>query len=332
MAKGKSIRTIAVYEKIIRQLGRFRVVHAFPTDVNDLISLGFSSQPNEGDSVLPASLGKISEFNSNGKVIIRKDLPKVSESRMGWREWKDWHGNPHSGIQIRTTKIYPRELVLPPSEYLTVLPSPMGLLVCSRPLTLTQDSEEAIVHVINLYLELFGDLQIVDEKLENAAAIQVKRLNWKVLPPGPYPFARAKQELSEFINGLAPEVKPVIEDRIKAITHYNPDFIAVGIGGFKDYVVFGFSKNDTYVLESPSIGNATYIFKNDWQELSLRTKKEILDGSLHEARIIHNHRWRVGIRDVIQKKSDRWFGFFVIIIFTKNRIICRCLSIEYMPC
>ncbi len=303
MAKGKSIRTIAVYEKIIQQLGRFRVVQEIPADINNLVVLGFSPQPNEGDSVLPSSVGKISEFNSNGKVIVRKDLPKVSDSRMGWREWNDWHGNPHSGIQIRTTMIYPREQILPPSEYLTILRGPKGLLVSSRPLSLAQDGEEAIVHLINLYLELFGDLQIVDEKLENAAAVNVKRLNWKVLPPGPYPFIRAKQELADFINELAPEVKPVIEDRIRAITHYNPDFIAVGVGGFKDYVVFGFSDNDTYVLESPSIGNATYVFRNDWQELSLKTKKEILDGSLHEARVIHNHKWRGYIRSVIQKKK-----------------------------
>lgn len=300
MTKGKVIRSITAYEKAMREVGKFRVVHTIPTDINELAALGFAQQPIEGDSVLPASLGKISEFNANGKRVVRKDLPKVSESRMGWREWKDWHGNPHSGIQIRSTEIYPRELVLPPSEYLTILRGAVGLLVCSRSLSLETDDEESIIHIVNLYLELFGSFKIVDEGLSKTDAVHVRRLNWKVLPPGLYPFVRAKQELSEFLNALTPEVKPVIEDRIKAITHYSPDFIAVGAGGFKDYVVFGFSASDTYVLESPSIGNATYIFKSDWQTLSLKTKKEILEGSLQEARVIHNHRWRTGIRDAIR--------------------------------
>ena len=99
---------------------------------------------------------------------------------------------------------------------------------------------------------------------------------------------------------LPDEVRPLIHYRIRSITQYVPDFIAVGVGGFKDYVVFGFSNTAKFVFESPALGNATYVFKNDWQALSLMSKKQILDGSLHEARVIHNRRWRQSIKEAIQ--------------------------------
>jgi hypothetical protein len=299
MTTRKTIRTLTIYETSIRKLGQFRIVHPLPKGAEEIMAIGFATMPIEGDSVLPSSVGKISDFNANGRLIVRKDLPKVPDSRMGWRTWNDWHGNPHSGIQIRTIDIYPRERVLPLSEYLTVLRGATGLMLCSRPLALSCDTEETIVHVLNLYLELFGEFQVVSLNLENSSSVQVRRLNWKILPPGPYPFARAKQELSEFINTLPDDVRPEIEDRIKAITQHSPDFIATGLGGFKDYVVYGFTESGKYVFESPALGNATYIFKSDWMELSLMSKKQILDGSLHEERIIHNKRWRNGIREAI---------------------------------
>lgn len=293
------IRSLSAYENIISKLGSFRVVVEAPADENFLKELGFEVPPNEGDSIIPASRGRFSEFNANGKVIIRKDLPKISHSRMLWGSWNDWHGNPHSGVKIQSIKIYPRERVLPPNEYIFLVRGEEGFLCSSRILSLEADGQDAVIHIINLFLELFGRLNIVGPNLEQTKALQVRKLHWRVLPPGEFPFARAKQELVNYVAALEENERPVVEDRIKTITKFVPDFVAVGLGGFKDYIVFGFSEKDIYILESPSLGNATYVFNRDWQSISLLTKKEILDGSLHENRLIHNHRWARGIRDVI---------------------------------
>ena len=297
----KSVRSLSIYEDAIRRLGTFRVVHPLLSDGDALRELGFEASPALGDSVLPSAVGRVSEFNANGKEIIRNDLPKEPRTYSSWRTWQDWHGNEHSGINIRTIQAYPRELVVPPSEYITVLGGQTGTFLCSRPLSTKTDSEEAIVHVINLFLELFADLKIVNPDLEVATSVTVHRLNWKVLPPGPYPFARAMSGLQEFMSFLPEEVRPLVHDRIRSITQYVPDFIAVGIGGFKDYVVFGFPSTGKFVFESPALGNATYVFKNNWQALSLMSKKQILDGSLQEARLIHNHRWRSAIKEAIER-------------------------------
>lgn len=300
---GKTVRSLAAYEDVINKLGTFRLAATLPEEMDKQKEIGFDAAPNDGDSILPAAIGRISNFNANGSILIRKDLPKVRESKMGWRTWNDWHGNPHSGVQIRSIEIYPRERVLPPSEYIEAKQINGKRYLCSRVFSRKVDSEETILHAVNLFLELFGTFQLTNPMLEAPSAVQVKRLNWRILPQGAYPFARAKNELSEFLNAIPEGDKSIVLERIKAITQYSPDFVAVGLGGFKDYVVFGFSKTGCYVLESPSLGNATYVLNQDWQQLSTFTKKQILDGSLHEARLIHNNKWRTNLRETIAKKA-----------------------------
>lgn len=221
---------------------------------------------------------------------------------MVWSTWNDWHGNPHSGMQIRSQQVFQRELTPPPEEYLTVLRAESGLLLSSRPFDVASDSDASIVHVINLFLELFGTLSITPVDLMSASSLSVKRLNWRVLPPGEYPFERAKKGLKEFLSHVDEAVRPVVESRIRSVTQYKPDFVAVGVGGFREYVVFGFQSRNIYVLESPTLGNATYVFRNNWAEVSVLSKKQILDGSLHEARLIHNHRWTGALRLAILGK------------------------------
>lgn len=298
----KSVRSLSIYEATIQRLGTFRVVQALPADPKSLRTLGFGSSPTEGESLIPSPVGPVSAFNANGRGVVRKDLPKVSQSRMVWSTWNDWHGNPHSGMQFRSQQVYQKELVPPPEEYLTVMQANSGPVLASRALSKTTDDDEKIIHVINLFLELFGSLEITSVNLESAKSLIVKRLNWRVLPPGEFPFERAKKELAEYLEQVEENIRPVVQTRIRSVTKYKPDFVAVGVGGFREYVVFGFQSKGIYVLESPTLGNATYIFKNDWAEISALSKKEILDGALHEARLIHNNRWAGALRQAITSR------------------------------
>lgn len=295
----KRLRSFSKYEAAIRRLGRFRVVSDMPGEGSVLIALGFSEKPSEGDAVVPPPLGPVSGFNANGREVVRKDLPKEPESRMIWTKWLDWHGQEHSGTQWRTYEVYPREIIPPPEEELTVLRSQGRLVLASRVLDVAVDTEIAIIHVLNLFLEVLGELTIVTPALDSPPELRVHRLNWRVLPPGEYPFARAKGELQTVLDNLDEATRHVVEERVRIITQCKPDFMAVGLGGFRDYVVFGFQAKKVYVLESPWLGNATYVFKSDWRELSALTKKQILEGSLQEARLIHNDRWYRAIRQLI---------------------------------
>lgn len=299
----KSARSLAAYEKEMTRLGKFRLTISVDKSEDIVRTLGFSMPAVEGESLAPPPTGRFTEFNANGRLVVRKDLPKVDKTFTVYSSWNDWHGYPHSGIRVVNRKVYPTDQIPPPNEYLTVLNSERGPVVASRLLSLSQETEGDILHIVNLFLEVFGQFEFVGRDLQPGGRIKIRQLNWKVLPPGSYPFERAKKELAQFLGALPDTARPVVEDRIRTITRHEPDLIAVGVGGFTDYVVFGFTDRGKYVLESHRLGNATYVLKSDWESVSMLSKKEILDGSLHEARVIHNHGWRVAVGKLISPRN-----------------------------
>lgn len=70
--------------------------------------------------------------------------------------------------------------------------------------------------------------------------------------------------------------------------------------GFSRYVVFGFPQKNLYVVESMVYGNATYMFARDWESLSRMTKAEILEGGLHEQRLVHRLGWEDEVRRLLR--------------------------------
>lgn len=291
----KRVRTLSVYRKIIGRLPEFRF--ASPP-LTELLAhrLGFEATPAEGDSILPAAVGPATIYNAHGKEIIRRDLPMETRSRMINTSWQDWHGQTHFGIQTRDYDAYPRDLIPPPEEFLTAMRKDGHIVAASR--IIQRDEPEAdIVNLLNIFLESFPDFEIVRPDL--TAPTQVRRISWKILPQGQYPFERARRALDDYLHKLPKDDRATATERIKTITRHNPDFIAVGLGGFSDYVVFGFTDRRRFVLESPNTGNATYIFRNDWEQLSRLSKREILQDNLQEARLVHNARWYFAVNDVI---------------------------------
>lgn len=133
-------------------------------------------------------------------------------------------------------------------------------------------------------------------------APKIRKLNWQVLPMGEYPWEKAKEHVRRITEFLEVGQKPVIEHRIRKITQYKPDFLAVGNGGFHGYFVLGFNNKNLYVLESVHLGNATYVFQENWEALAQLTKKDILDSNLHHSRLIHNPKWGGAVSTILGGK------------------------------
>lgn len=292
-----ALRTISRYRRLIEKLPEFRVLSP-PLTETVIDRVGFPADRGEGTAVVPAVVGPSTEFNARGKEVVRKDLPMETRSRMIHTSWEDWHGQTHSGTQYRDYDAYPREQIPPPGEYLTLVRRDGERFAASRSIR-NDEPEEQIVNILNVVLELFDELAITHPDLRSA--LEVRQVNWKILPPGKYPYERAADALREYVGRLPSKDREVADHRIRAITRHEPDFVAVGIGGFSDYVVFGFTDRNRYVLESPYLGNATYVFRNDWEQVSGLSKAEIIEGSLHEARLIHNDKWQRQLREVIQR-------------------------------
>lgn len=117
------------------------------------------------------------------------------------------------------------------------------------------------------------------------------------------PWEKRRKQISKFIDRATGENKKVIEKRLEFINNYNPDFSAIGSGGFNRYIVFGFIDKNIYVLESVDVNNATYILENDWESISKLTKAEILNQNLHKDRIVHSKSWYENMEIILGELS-----------------------------
>lgn len=307
----KRIRSLSSVEKSVENGCEFIVgVDDISRFATKLKRIGFPESLESGSMILPAPIGPASLYNAEGKYIILKDLPmEKSYSSRDWH-WKEFHG-PYD--RIERSKIvdvphdrYPRSFVQPPSiELLIAESTKKQKIIISPALELSKQNSDVIIHTVNLFLELFGECQFFTKDLAAVWNIPTRRLNWTILPPGEMPWSQLRKAIDPFIQKAPKGNQPVIQYRLETINRYKPDFQAVGHGGFSGYVILGFKDKNLYTLESIYYGNATYIFDENWEELSKKTKAEILNEKLQTARLIHREGWDINISNLLGDKERK---------------------------
>lgn len=147
--------------------------------------IGFSNL-GQYETVLPTIVSTATTFNAEGKEIKRKDLPMETHYRQAEWTWEQWCGRgmteTHSKIVDIPYKKYPRDFIDPPSIQLKIFNGKIISPVFSFP-----NNEEEIKHVINIFLEVFGECGLLDDKLGEFIKIPTRSLNWLILPKGPLP-------------------------------------------------------------------------------------------------------------------------------------------------
>ncbi|PIQ81446.1 MAG: hypothetical protein COV78_00145 [Candidatus Pacebacteria bacterium CG11_big_fil_rev_8_21_14_0_20_34_55] len=265
--------------------------------------IGFEIPIQVGDAVLPKAMGPTSSFNSIGKELVRKDLPK-EERVVQTREWtwKDWGGHQHSRWVDITKNCYQRDIIEAPSVELQIFNSDSASnLVLTPMFTMGKSSEDEMLHAVNLLLELFGECTVYNKELEGILPTPTRKLNWKILPQGTLPWHKIEPHLRPIINKSSQGNRAFIEKRLHLLAGEKPSFCAVGTAGFSGYVIFGFKNKSIYILESIYYGNATYVLGDDWKKLSRLTKAQIINRELAEERIIHSTHWWNNMKKVFKK-------------------------------
>lgn len=296
--KKKRIRSPKNYLIGIESEKKFYIgIKVSETELSKLVRTGFSKLVNIGEQVLPTVIGKVTDFNANGSFEKLTDLPKETIYRDV--ETTDWHGYRHY-VSVPYQR-YQRKPIPAPNIELTIVENNGEKIIVSPSINNSKKNEFLIKHKINLFLETFGECEILKEDLSPSFK-NIKKLNWNVLPEGKYPWSELKDKVTEIVEkyNYSKEGKKRIENRISLINKYSPDFIAIGNAGFHGYMVFGFPKKGIYLLESVHLGNATYIFGDDWEKLSKLSKKEILDENLHKDRIVHRKLWHFNIMKILK--------------------------------
>lgn len=273
-------------------------------DTNTAIDIGFSPTLSPGESVLPKIIGNITRFNAEGKEIPLKDKPKETHYRQQEWTWKEFRGRYDFEEKSKIVDIpherYPRKFIKPLAiEFNVVTNATNEKLIASDSVVFLPENHDFIVHVVNLFLEIFGYCEIRNENLDSIIRAPLRKLNWDVLPPGKKPWGELKPLVREATEHLSDGNKVVIDKRLESINVHEPDFVAVGRAGFTGYLIFGFYEKNLYILESTQTNNATYVIENDWEMLSGLTKAEILENDLHKERVIHRESWFSEINRVL---------------------------------
>lgn len=278
----------------------FRVVSDVTDRPDFLDRIGFGADPPDGAKVLPAIRGPVSRFNAEGRWIVLRDQPKENRfiRTVSWR-WKDWSGEEHEEFKDIHRECYPRDLVPPPAIELTYKALGERCLIVSPLLAHERASSDLNKHTINLLLELLGNCVLVTASLEAYRPPTVHAVNWKLLPPGEYPWERLRGHIEKALGRAGEGTQRVIMDRQETLRALKPDQMYVGEGGYSDYVAYVFKPRGLVVLESIRRDNAIYVFGSDWRAVSRLSKAEVLSAHHHEARIIHSDGWKDRLRSLL---------------------------------
>jgi hypothetical protein len=192
--KGKRVLDPDRYLAGIPDGSPFRIVFVLGEDAVDILAkAGFGTSPASGDTMLPSVRGPISRYNANGRQEVRRDLPKESRyvRTVHWR-WRQWAGRynyeDHEDFRDQYRDCYPREQIAPPSIEITYVERDGQGLITSPILKRRDADRELNRHVLNLFLELFGACELVRTDLARFTAVTIKKANWRLLPPGEYPW------------------------------------------------------------------------------------------------------------------------------------------------
>ena len=149
---------------------------------------------------------------------------------------------------------------------------------------------------INLMLEIYGICYIYDDVIQVEKTSKRRRCNWEILPPGEMPSKHIEKQ----VESMNQNIKAYDIARLNFIEKYNATMVVEGINGFNGYYAYLYEK--CCVLESAFYGNATYIIpKDNWEKLSQKTKKELIDEKQLIAKINHTEKWEKDIESMLKK-------------------------------
>lgn len=274
---------------------------------NENIMIGIPVAENEadvvklrkiGDVILPsAEFGSVCNKNAYGSYYLDKTKPK--ERRYVSTNWIYPYGNIYASKEA--VDIYKDCW-----QKIEIVPTELELTMCEGSdnknyiiALLKQFDNESIKLAVNIFLEIFGHCYIFKDKLNIDEKTLIK-CNWEILPPGEKPSMHLKKQLQK--AGKDTDIFDI--ERLSFLDRYQTEKIVEGINGFKGYYAYIF-KNYCF-LESAIYGNATYIIpKENWENLSQKTKQQLTDNNFVVDKIIHTEKWKYKVKKALERFENQ---------------------------
>jgi hypothetical protein len=259
----------------------------------------------------PPDQGKYSNINVNGEEIVRKDLPMTTSYTPV--ETPNW-GDPYLGYHTVDLPhpTYQREF-RPPRETEIIIHSTrtnpgLSAYVISFKLndTLRKGSKgfkKRLFENLNILQENIGTCGVEAAETPLEEYSKSLHLSWEILPPG-----TKKEVIERLFRGrqASTKDKTVAADRYDFFMTLKPQKLVFGTSGFRRY--FGaLIKDDLVLFENIEYGNAVYIMFEGWQELSKKSRIDLLSGKYGKSfqRVPHLKGWKGQARSIIKQKTKK---------------------------
>jgi hypothetical protein len=258
-----------------------------------------------------ASAGRSSDFNANGREIVRKDLPMITKTyTFEVPNYGDWSNGSHNVSQDRD--VYQRDFIPPDENEIAieligeeVSGDEKGYVfrfMIEQPLTIgAKDFKEELLRLMNLLQENVGSVDVFESDAKLEDYLRTIYVNWEILPPGERDKNIAK--ITASVRNADEETRKRIADRYDFFEKMKPEALIQGQGGFRRYFGAKFTE-ELVAFENMEYGNAVYIMLKDWKEASKKTKQDLLasgrDGT-DFFRIVHSKGWKTQVKELIRK-------------------------------
>lgn len=248
-----------------------------------------------GDIVLPSGMfGSQSRKNAYGYTYA--DKTKEKERRYITTNWVYPYGNTDASKVAADIyrKCYPKIEVEPYGIELQLFEDVNNQQFVIINMT-DEIRKQYMKEAINLLLEIYGICYVYNGVIRFEKTIKRRRCNWVILPPGEMPSKHAEKQL----KALNQSTDTYDIERLNYVETYNALEMVEGINGFRGY--YAYLYENYCVLESAFYGNATYIIpKDNWEELSQRTKRELIDEKKLVGKTDHTDKWKKNIARIFK--------------------------------
>lgn len=262
-------------------------------------------------SVIPlAKQGKFSKRNVEGEEIIRRDLPKeTAYTTVEAPNWGDSSNGTHS-VHLPHER-YPRDFISPreleilihASEIKAGVPTYIFSFKVNDALSkMKKGFPKLLLANLNLLQENVGHCGVESSGSSVTEYAKSLQVDWEVLPPGSRD--EAVERLFRGRKG-SEEDRNVAGDRYDFFKSLNPKSLVYGRSGFRRY--FGaLLEDDLVVFENIEYGNAVYVLFKGWQELSKRSRLELLSGRFGSdfERVAHLKGWKSRVREIVRNRRN----------------------------
>lgn len=262
--------------------------------------------------IMPAaSVGKFAARNRMGWEVKRTDLPKITKT-FSWESPNFGDGATYGyHTHYRDREVYqvqyfePRlfsievELLNSPGVDTALVKFKIDQVLDRK----VETFEEDVHFALNLLQESTGAAGVYSSDATREDFIGTVLLDWEVFPPG-----SADELIASFTKhagGLSPEKAGIVAARVKLFNKLPVEHLIRGAGSFGSYVGALYA-DDLVVFENMNYGNALYVLYADWQDVSKRSRLDLLRGTSESFdRIVHAEGWETKFTELIEAELKK---------------------------